>query len=612
MRGVSRWHAGAVAGAGLAAALTLGAAHWGAGRYERDFALRTAATTAAYLGLVAPPGPRGSDYDLQQLLIQARALEALPGWTPAVEVYHGTAPLVHATAPPLTPAELDRLRRRSAATWTERGGRALAPLLDRDDWDVVGAVAVRPRDLAPGWLDGWALPALLAALAAALACVRALGREPEALRRPLQAYAAAALLLGSAAYANVRGAARESTDRWLSDTRLLMQEASARLPGGRPTVADLGRLARGAEVVPGDSGTARPARREVDGAPRAVVEVRLSSHRWTELRVLPAEAVTEGWLALTLGLALLGPLGAWLAAWARRAAARPQRLRETVAAWGFLTPAALHLAVFSFAPIAFALYLSVHRWSLVEPVKPFVGLENFTRLVRDPLVWVSLRNTALYALSVPVTMAVALALALVLSRRSRGVRLVRTAFFLPYVSSVVAIALVWQWMYHADFGLVNYALSLLGLGPVDWLGDPKTALLAVMVVAIWVQLGYQMTIFLAGLQGIPDVYLDAARVDGANAWQRFWRVTFPLLTPVTLFVLVTGVIASFQVFTYVYVLTDGGPLHATDVIVYRIYQTAWEFLQFGYASALSLLVFLVLFGVTWAQFRLLGRRVEYA
>jgi len=300
--------------------------------------------------------------------------------------------------------------------------------------------------------------------------------------------------------------------------------------------------------------------------------------------------VTEGWLALTLGLALLGPLGAWLAAWARREAARPQRLRETVAAWGFLTPAALHLAVFSFAPIAFALYLSVHRWSLVEPVKPFVGLENFTRLVRDPLVWISLRNTALYALSVPVTMAVALALALVLSRRSRGVRLVRTAFFLPYVSSVVAIALVWQWMYHADFGLVNYALSFLGLGPVDWLGDPKTALLAVMVVAMWVQLGYQMTIFLAGLQGIPDVYLDAARVDGASAWQRFWRVTFPLLKPVTLFVLVTGVIASFQVFTYVYVLTDGGPLHATDVIVYRIYQTAWEFLQFGYASALSLLL----------------------
>jgi multiple sugar transport system permease protein len=149
---------------------------------------------------------------------------------------------------------------------------------------------------------------------------------------------------------------------------------------------------------------------------------------------------------------------------------------------------------------------------------------------------------------------------------------------------VVAIALVWQWMYHADFGLLNYLGSLVGLAPVDWLGNPKTALVAVMIVSIWVQVGYQMVVFLAGLQGIPQVYLDAARVDGASAWQRFRHVTIPLLRPVTLFVLVTGVITSFQVFTLVYVLTDGGPLHATDVIVYRIYQMAWEFLQFGGAS----------------------------
>src|SRR2546425_3006769 len=167
-------------------------------------------------------------------------------------------------------------------------------------------------------------------------------------------------------------------------------------------------------------------------------------------------------------------------------------------------------------------------------------------------------------------------------------------------------------MYHPDFGLINQLLTRARLGPVNWLGDPRTALVAVMLVSVWMQLGYQLTVFLAGLRAIPQPYLDAARVDGANAWQRFWRVTFPLLTPVTLFVLVTGVIASFQGFTYVYVLTDGGPLHATDGIVYPVYQTAWEVLQFGYARALSLLLFLVLFGVTWAQFRLLGRRVEYA
>jgi len=188
----------------------------------------------------------------------------------------------------------------------------------------------------------------------------------------------------------------------------------------------------------------------------------------------------------------------------------------------------------------------------------------------------------------------------------------RMIFFLPYISSVVAIALVWQWMYQPDIGVINHLVSALGLRPVDWLGSPRTALVAVMIVSVWVQLGYQMTVFLAGLQGVPPAYLDAARVDGASAWQRFRRITLPLLRPVTLFVLVTGVIGSFQVFTYIYLLTDGGPLHATDVIAYRIYQTGWEFLQFGYASALSLLLFVVLFGVTRAQPMLLGKRADYA
>jgi multiple sugar transport system permease protein len=208
-------------------------------------------------------------------------------------------------------------------------------------------------------------------------------------------------------------------------------------------------------------------------------------------------------------------------------------------------------------------------------------------------------------------MALALAAALALNRPGRLVRWVRTAFFLPYVSSVVAIAVLWQWMLNPDFGLLNGALGAVGIAPVDWLGDPRTALLSVMLLSVWVQLGYQVTVFLAGLQAIPQTYLDAARVDGAGPWRRFWRITFPLLRPVVLFVLVTGVIGSFQVFTYIYVLTDGGPLYATDVVVYRIYQAAWEFLQFGYASALALLLFALLLALTWLQFRLLGRRVEY-
>jgi ABC-type sugar transport system permease subunit len=364
-------------------------------------------------------------------------------------------------------------------------------------------------------------------------------------------------------------------------------------------------------VVETDTGVAGVRRAVIDGVPQASTRVRLG-RGWLALRVLPYEATVGGWLVVTIGCGLLGVLGALIVAWMARAAARPRALRETLAAWGFLAPATLHLALFSFGPILFAVYLSLHRWSPIEPFKPYVGLRNFAALARDPLVWLSLRNTLLYTLHVPVAMAIALGVALVLQHRSRVARVARTVFFLPYVSSVVAVALVWQWMYHPDFGVLNYLGSLVGMPPVDWLGDPRIALIAVMIVSIWIQVGYQMVVFLAGLQAIPREYLDAARVDGATAWQRFWRVTFPLLKPVTLFVAVTGVITSFQVFTLVYVLTDGGPLHATDLIVYHIYQMAWEFLQFGGASALSLVLFGLLFGATWLQFRLLGKRVEYA
>ena len=524
----------------------------------------------------------------------------LPGWTSRLEVYRGTAPLVRATAGSLSAATMAALRQQSGVLWWN--GAALAPLQDKGARDVVGAVAVAGRPGGEVWrrgaLGGIAVPALI------LAIVLAFGATHPAARRPvIRAHGAVALLVGVAAYANVRAVARDNTDQWLEQTRLLVQEATARLP-----TTDLAQLAttlrpmaraggEGADLRPGgDSAAVRVRRVRFAGEPEAVVAIRVGWGRWLALRTLPGETTTGGWLWLCLALAGLSPAVAALLGWVERSRARPLRLRETLTAWGFLAPAAAHLAVFSFAPILFALYLSVHRWSLGESAKPFVGLENFGRVLRDPLVWISLRNTVLFTLQV----------------HSLISRIARTAFFLPYVSSVVAIALVWQWLYHADFGALNWALSALGLGPVDWLGNPRTALAAVMVVSIWTQVGYQMVVFLAGLQGIPDAYLDAARVDGANAWRRFWRVTFPLLKPVTLFVLVTGIIGSFQVFTTVYVLTDGGPLHATDVLAYRIYQSAWGLSQFGSASALSLLLFAILFWVTWTQFKLLGKRVEYA
>jgi len=600
-----RWTALAGAIAAVAAGVgALGIGKWAARGAQRESAARAAQAGAAYLAMNTRATAEGADYDLKALLVRARGLAGLPGWSD-VRVFHGTAPLVHAVGAPLDAAQFAELRQQEQIR--PLGNAMLVPLKDQEDWNVVGAVAVRVRDDVPiGWRPAGVM---LLALLGVLGTLAGGG-----VRRAGAPLGLVAVGIGLLAFRAAKEGARAATDRQLALTRVVLEDVAARNPRIRPRAAavQFATLAPGALLATdADTGIAGIRRDVIDGVPRAETGVRLG-RGWLALRMLPRETTVQGWWAVTIGCALLGVVGALIAGWISRAAARPKTLRETVAAWGFLAPATLHLALFSFGPMLFAVYLAFHRWSPIEPFKPYVGLANFTTLVRDPLVWRSFGNTLLYTLHVPVAMAIALGVALVLQHRSRGTRLARTVFFLPYVSSVVAVALVWQWMFHADFGLLNYVGALFGATPVDWLGNPKTALIAVMIVSIWVQVGYQMVVFLAGLQGIPREYLDAARVDGANAWQRFWRVTFPLLRPVTLFVLVTGVITSFQVFTLVYVLTDGGPLHATDVIVYHIYQMAWEFLEFGGASTLSLMLAMLLFGATWLQFRLLGKRVEYA
>jgi multiple sugar transport system permease protein len=291
--------------------------------------------------------------------------------------------------------------------------------------------------------------------------------------------------------------------------------------------------------------------------------------------------------------------------------AKPAERKALMKAYGFLAPSFFLLLIFVFAPLLFSLYLSFHQWNVVSAAKPFVGWENFQTLFTDRAFWNALKNTAIYSLYVPAGMAVSLAVALMMNQKIRGVNFLRTLFFLPSVSSFVAIALVWQWMYHPQFGLANYLLSWLGLPPLNWLRDPSTALFAIMLMSIWVGIGYQMVIFLAGLQNIPPEFYEAALTDGANAWQRFWKITLPLLMPTTFFILVTSVIGSFQVFAFVYVMTEGGPLHSTDVVVYHIYQNAWEYLKMGYASAMSWVFFLIIMAATWIQFKLLGKRMEY-
>jgi len=614
------WAVGAAGASGVAAALALVVVATAQRHYERAFAVRMAGTTAAYMAAVTPPppppppppaprAPRGRrrrlpppppvpppapppslpaarSYDLPSLLTQALALRTLPGWSSDVEVYFGTAPLVDATAPPLSPEDLSRLD--AGSHW--RDGAALVPLKDRDGQEVVGAVAVRPRPAPHGPLPGglgFAFPAAL--LAAAVAAVTAL-RE-----RSLRGggYVGAALLLALATYFDVWTAARQSTDRWLIDTRRLLQEAATRLPPPRTRVAitELAGLVRDAEVVAGEPGESAPRRVRIDGDRRAVVAVLIGSQRWIELRSVPAELEAPRWLLLLLPCAFLGPIAIIGLRWAERTPAR--RRRETALAWGFLTPAALHLAIFTIGPAIYAIYLA--------------SLADFSALVRDPLTWNAFVNSATYVLYVPVSVTLALVAALAVHRfRTHwGGRVLSAVFLLPYVASVVAIALLWQTMYRA---------GALGMGRPDWLSNPRTALPALMLVSIWAHVGGQMLVFLSGLQAIPQAYFDAARVDGGSAWRRFWRVTVPLLRPVTWFVLVTGVIGALQMFTLVSVLTQGGPFppHATDVVVHRIYRTAFGPQAWGTASALALMLAALLLIFRWPQLTLSRRQAGHA
>lgn len=284
----------------------------------------------------------------------------------------------------------------------------------------------------------------------------------------------------------------------------------------------------------------------------------------------------------------------------------------TGAAISFLAPSLFHLVVFVFTPIIFAAYLSLHRWDIVVPEKPFVGLDNFKEMLNDTTFWNALKNTFVYSLNVPLGMIVSLAVALMMNRKVKGIAFLRMLYFLPSVTSFVAIALVWMWIYHPTFGLANFVLGSLGLGQSQWLNSTNTAMLSIIIFSIWLGIGYQMVIFLAGLQGIPDELYDAAHIDGANNWKKFWRITLPLLKPTTFFILVTSLISSFQVFTSIYIMTAGGPVRSTDVIVYHIYQSAWEQLRMGYASAMSWVLFVIIMAATWIQFKLIGKDIEYS
>ncbi len=287
------------------------------------------------------------------------------------------------------------------------------------------------------------------------------------------------------------------------------------------------------------------------------------------------------------------------------------RRNEALAGYLFLVPSIVGYLSFTLIPIVFSFGLSFFNWRVFGKAQ-FVGFNNYQNLVIDPLFWESLGNTLYYVgayLFLGTTCS--LILALLVNRTMRGIWFFKMVYFLPVVTSLVAVSLVWQWLYDIRYGFINVALIWIGLEPSKWLGGRNTAMPAIIIMSVWHQAGYGMLLFLAGLQGIPHQLYESARIDGANWWQQFRHITFPLLSPTTFFVLTVSTISSFQIFDQVYVLTQGGPANATLTIVYYLYQNAFSWLDFGYASSIAWSLFILVFGVTLVQWKLSKKWVFY-
>ena len=268
--------------------------------------------------------------------------------------------------------------------------------------------------------------------------------------------------------------------------------------------------------------------------------------------------------------------------------------------------------MFTHGAVLAAFFISLTRWDALTPWE-WIGINNYRDMfLEDKLFARSMVQTGYYTLvSVPLGMVTSLLAAALVNQKLKFMTFYRTVFFLPGITSIVAVAMVWLWLYNPDFGVINWLLEFVGIRGPAWLGSTKWAMPAVIIFGVWRGLGYNMVIFLAGLQGIPDVYYEAAEVDGASRFRRFWHITLPLLSPTTFFVLIISLIGSFQVFEQTYVLTQGGPAYATMTIAYYIFLQAFQWFHMGIASALSFVLFLAVMVVTAIQFGLQRRWVHY-
>ena len=302
---------------------------------------------------------------------------------------------------------------------------------------------------------------------------------------------------------------------------------------------------------------------------------------------------------------------------AERAGVQPRsrfslRRQATVAGYLFLLPNIVGFLIFSSIPVLATLMISTLDWDMIR-TPTFVGIGNYAVLLsQDGIFRQVLGNTAYYVIgTVPAGIALSLLLALAMNSKVRGITVFRAIFFIPVITSSVAVAMIWRWLYNRDFGLVNTALMFVGLPAIPWLSSSAWAMPAVILMAIWKRLGYDMVIYLAGLQAIPPTLYEAAQIDGAGRWHRFWHITLPLLTPTTFFILVISIIGSFQVFDLAFILTSGGPGNATNTIVMYVYNQAFQFFHLGYAAAVAWVLFAIILMITLVQWRIQKRWVHY-
>ena len=285
-------------------------------------------------------------------------------------------------------------------------------------------------------------------------------------------------------------------------------------------------------------------------------------------------------------------------------------MRNVGAAWCFVAPALLVIAVFFFLPVFAALAMSFTDFDIYALADSrnmrLVGLQNYARLLQTPLFWQAFGNTLYFVVvGVPLSITVSFGAALLLHSRLVKFRaFFRTALFAPVVTTLVAVAVIWRYVFHPHYGLLNYTLGRIGIPPIDWLGDPHWAMPAIIVFAVWKNFGYNMIILLAGLQSIPEQLYEAARIDGASMWQQFRHVTLPMLTPIVTMVNILTIAGYFQLFAEPYVMTQGGPLQSTVSVLYFMYEEGFKWWNLGSASAVAFVLFLFIFCVTAVQLRL--------